>query len=148
MKALISIGFALLALQTVSTLLRAAIRLRTAEGDRAGDNARHSDDAVMLIGAQVFALAFRGLQGEALVHDLLAFLPGGVAADIWFLMALVFVLGIFLARIEITYIAVPPFLPVFANAGVDPVVARHPDLRQPADSIPDSALRLGVALPA
>ncbi|MCS6922458.1 MAG: TRAP transporter large permease subunit [Elioraea sp.] len=75
----------------------------------------------ILICAQVFALAFRGLQGEALVHDLFAFLPGGVAADIWFLMALIFVLGFFLEWIEITYIAVPLFLPVFANAGVDPV---------------------------
>ncbi|WP_114377090.1 TRAP transporter large permease [Elioraea thermophila] len=75
----------------------------------------------ILICAQVFALAFRGLQGKALVHDLFAFLPGGVAADIRFLMALVFVLGFFLEWIEITYIAVPLFLPVFANAGVDPV---------------------------
>ncbi|MFQ3622000.1 MAG: TRAP transporter large permease subunit [Acetobacteraceae bacterium] len=75
----------------------------------------------ILICAQVFALAFRGLRGEALVHDLFAFLPGGVNADVWFLMLLVFVLGFFLEWIEITYIAVPLFLPVFANAGVDPV---------------------------
>ena len=75
----------------------------------------------ILICAQVFALAFRGLQGEALVHDLFAFIPGGVGADIWFMMALVFVVGFFLEWIEITYIAVPLFLPVFAHAGVDPV---------------------------
>jgi tripartite ATP-independent transporter DctM subunit len=75
----------------------------------------------ILICAQVFALAFRGLQGEQLIHDLFEFLPGGVAADIWFLMLLVFVLGFFLEWIEISYIAVPLFLPVFANAGVDPV---------------------------
>jgi tripartite ATP-independent transporter DctM subunit len=75
----------------------------------------------ILICAQVFALAFRGLQGEQLIHDLFEFLPGGVAADIWFLMLLIFVLGFFLEWIEISYIAVPLFLPVFANAGVDPV---------------------------
>jgi tripartite ATP-independent transporter DctM subunit len=75
----------------------------------------------VLICAQVFALAFRGLQGEKLVEDLFAFLPGGVAADIWFMLFLVFVLGFFLEWIEISYIAVPLFLPVFANAGVDPV---------------------------
>ena len=75
----------------------------------------------ILICAQVFALAFRGLQGEQIIHDLFEFLPGGVAADIWFLMLLIFVLGFFLEWIEISYIAVPLFLPVFANAGVDPV---------------------------
>lgn len=76
---------------------------------------------LILIMAQVFALAFRGLQGEKLVEDLFAFVPGGVAADIWFMLMLVFVLGFFLEWIEISYIAVPLFLPLFAAAGVDPV---------------------------
>ncbi|HEY1231320.1 MAG TPA: TRAP transporter large permease subunit [Ramlibacter sp.] len=75
----------------------------------------------ILICSQVFSLAFRGLQGEKLIEDLFAFLPGGVNADIWFLMALIFVLGFFLEWIEISYIAVPLFLPLFAAAGVDPV---------------------------
>jgi tripartite ATP-independent transporter DctM subunit len=73
----------------------------------------------ILICAQVFALAFRGLRGEQLVHDLFAFLPGGVAADIWFMMLLIFVLGFFIEWIEISYIAVPLFLPIFNAAGVD-----------------------------
>jgi tripartite ATP-independent transporter DctM subunit len=73
----------------------------------------------ILICAQVFALAFRGLQGERLVQDFFAFLPGGVNADIWFLMFIIFVLGFFIEWIEISYIAVPLFLPVFAAAGVD-----------------------------
>jgi tripartite ATP-independent transporter DctM subunit len=73
----------------------------------------------ILICAQVFALAFRGLQGEKLVHDLFALLPGGVNADIWFMMALVFVLGFFIEWIEISYIAVPLFLPVFIEQGVN-----------------------------
>jgi len=75
----------------------------------------------ILICAQVFALSFRGLQGEQLVHDLFAFLPGGIEADIWFMLLLIFVLGFFLEWIEISYIAVPLFLPIFAQAGVDPV---------------------------
>ena len=73
----------------------------------------------ILICAQVFALAFRGLRGEDLIHDLFAFLPGGVNADIWFLMALIFVLGFFIEWIEISYIAVPLFLPVFIQQNVD-----------------------------
>jgi tripartite ATP-independent transporter DctM subunit len=75
----------------------------------------------ILICAQVFALAFRGLQGEKIVQDLFAFLPGGVNADIWFLMFIIFVLGFFIEWIEISYIAVPLFLPVFISAGVDMV---------------------------
>jgi tripartite ATP-independent transporter DctM subunit len=75
----------------------------------------------ILVCAQVFSLAFRGLQGERLIEDLFALLPGGVDADIWFLMALIFVLGFFLEWIEISYIAVPLFLPIFNAAGVDPV---------------------------
>src|SRR5687768_13794972 len=75
----------------------------------------------ILICAQVFSLAFRGLQGERLVQDFFAFLPGGVNADIWFLMFIIFVLGFFIEWIEISYIAVPLFLPVFMAANVDMV---------------------------
>jgi len=73
----------------------------------------------ILICAQVFALAFRGLRGEDLIHALFEFLPGGVNADIWFLMLLIFVLGFFIEWIEISYIAVPLFLPVFAQQDVN-----------------------------
>jgi tripartite ATP-independent transporter DctM subunit len=75
----------------------------------------------ILICAQAFSLAFRGLQGERLVQDLFAFLPGGINADIWFLMLIIFILGFFIEWIEISYIAVPLFLPVFIAAKVDMV---------------------------
>lgn len=75
----------------------------------------------ILMMAQVFALAFRGLQGEELITRLFEWLPGGVNSDIWFLMALIFVLGFFIEWIEISYIAVPLFLPVLVGQGVDPV---------------------------
>ncbi len=73
----------------------------------------------ILICAQIFALAFRGLQGEKLVEDLFHILPGGINADIWFMLLIIFVLGFFVEWIEICYIAVPLFLPIFQNAGVD-----------------------------
>jgi tripartite ATP-independent transporter DctM subunit len=73
----------------------------------------------ILICAQVFALAFRGLHGEDVIHALFEFLPGGVNADIWFLMLLIFVLGFFIEWIEISYIAVPLFLPVFVQQDVN-----------------------------
>jgi tripartite ATP-independent transporter DctM subunit len=73
----------------------------------------------ILICAQVFSLAFRGLQGERLVQDAFALLPGGINGSIWFLMLLIFVLGFFIEWIEISYIAVPLFLPIFIAAGTD-----------------------------
>ena len=73
----------------------------------------------ILICAQAFSLAFRGLHGEALVQDAFKLLPGGINASIWFLMLLIFALGFFIEWIEISYIAVPLFLPVFISANVD-----------------------------
>ena len=75
----------------------------------------------ILMMAQVFALAFRGLHGEDLIVRMFEWLPGGVNSDILFMMALIFVLGFFIEWIEISYIAVPLFLPVLINQGVDPV---------------------------
>ncbi|WP_349368612.1 TRAP transporter large permease subunit [Salinarimonas sp.] len=75
----------------------------------------------ILICAQVFGLAFRGLGGEHLVERLFAWVPGGVTGSLLFLLALVFVLGFFLEWIEITYIALPLFLPFFIAEGVDMV---------------------------
>jgi tripartite ATP-independent transporter DctM subunit len=75
----------------------------------------------ILICAQPFGLAFRGLGGEHLVGYMFDFIPGGVTADLLFMMAVIFVLGFFLEWIEISYIALPLFLPVFANSGVDMV---------------------------
>lgn len=75
----------------------------------------------ILICAQAFGLAFRGLGGETLVERMFDLVPGGVNGAILFLMLLIFVLGFFLEWIEITYIALPLFLPFFLQAGVDPV---------------------------
>ena len=75
----------------------------------------------ILMMAQVFALSFRGLHGEDLITRMFDLLPGGVNSDIWFMMALIFVLGFFIEWIEISYIAVPLFLPALLAQGVDPV---------------------------
>ncbi len=75
----------------------------------------------ILICAQAFGLAFRGLGGEHLVQRMFEWVPGGVNGALLFMLLLVFVLGFFLEWIEITYIALPLFLPFFLQAGVDPV---------------------------
>ncbi len=75
----------------------------------------------ILMMAQVFALSFRGLHGEDMITKMFEWLPGGVNSDIWFMMFLIFILGFFIEWIEISYIAVPLFLPVLLAQGVDPV---------------------------
>jgi len=75
----------------------------------------------ILMLAQVFALSFRGLHGEELIEGMFAALPGGVNTAIWFMLLIIFVLGFFIEWIEISYIAVPLFLPILLNMGVDPV---------------------------
>lgn len=75
----------------------------------------------ILICAQAFSLAFRGLGGEHLVHRMFEWVPGGVTGSIIFLMALIFVLGCFLEWIEISYVALPLFLPFFIQENVNMV---------------------------
>jgi tripartite ATP-independent transporter DctM subunit len=74
---------------------------------------------VILISAQAFALSFRGLGGEHLVVRMFEWVPGSVTASLVFLMVLIFVLGFFLEWIEISYIALPLFLPFFIQNDVD-----------------------------
>ena len=57
-------------------------------------------------------------------------------------------LGFFIEWIEISYIVVPLFLPVLLNAGRGPGVGGDADRGEPADLVPDAALRLGAVLPA
>ncbi|WP_006786816.1 TRAP transporter large permease [Thiorhodospira sibirica] len=65
----------------------------------------------VLIASQVFALTFRGLDGEFLIEALFDWVPGGFYGTLLFMLLLVFILGFFLEWIQITYIALPMFLP-------------------------------------
>ena len=76
---------------------------------------------VILLGASVFSLVFRGLGGENLVHDALSSLPGGPIAAVFAVMLLIFVLGFFLDTFEIIFIVVPIAAPALLKLGVDPV---------------------------
>lgn len=76
---------------------------------------------VILIGAALFALVFRGLGGDDIVHAFLHGLPGGVVGATIVVMAVMFVLGFFLDFIEIIYVVVPIVAPPLLLLGVDPV---------------------------
>ncbi len=69
----------------------------------------------VLIASQVFALAFRGLDGEFLIEAMVDFVPGGPMGTLLFMMLLIFLLGFFLEWIQITFIVVPLFLPFLAG---------------------------------
>lgn len=76
---------------------------------------------VILLGASVFSLVFRGLGGEDLVFDILASMPGGTAGAVFIVMLVIFFLGFFLDTFEIIFITVPIAAPVLIRLGVDPV---------------------------
>ncbi|RXJ79639.1 TRAP transporter large permease subunit [Arcobacter sp. F2176] len=67
----------------------------------------------VLLASQIFGLSFRGLEGDYLVEDLFAAIPGGMWGSIIFMMFVLFVLGFFLEWIEISYIVLPLVLPIF-----------------------------------
>ena len=75
----------------------------------------------ILIAAQAFSLAFRGLNGDELILKLFQFVPGGATADLVFVLVMLFLLGFFLEWIEICYIVLPLFWPILDKSGVDPV---------------------------
>ena len=76
---------------------------------------------VILIGAAVFSLVFRGLGGDDLVHGVLSSMPGGIVGAIITVMIVMFVLGFFLDFIEITFVVVPIVAPVLLQSDISPV---------------------------
>jgi len=76
---------------------------------------------VILIGATLFSLVFRGFGGDEMVSELLTGIPGGKWGALVAVMAMMFVLGFFLDFIEITFVVVPIVAPALFIMGVDPV---------------------------
>jgi tripartite ATP-independent transporter DctM subunit len=76
---------------------------------------------VIVIGAQLFSLVFRGFGGDDMVHEFLTGLPGGALGAMIVVMALMFVMGFFLEFIEITFVVVPVVGPVLLQLGLDPI---------------------------
>ena len=75
----------------------------------------------ILIGASVFSLVFRGLEGDQLVASALGDLPGGRMTAMIILMVGIFLLGFILDFIEIIFVVVPILGPVLLGMGFDPV---------------------------
>ncbi|HJS30847.1 MAG TPA: TRAP transporter large permease subunit [Alphaproteobacteria bacterium] len=76
---------------------------------------------IILLGASVFSLIFRGLGGDLLVEQFLAQMPGGAAGAVLVVMLIMFILGFFLDTFEIIFIVVPIAGPILLKLDVDPV---------------------------
>jgi len=77
---------------------------------------------LILIGATLFSLVFRGLGGDETIHGFLSALPGGPFAAVFLVMAAMFALGFFLDFLEIVFVVVPVVAPVLLRMeGIDPV---------------------------
>ncbi|MEM9209622.1 MAG: TRAP transporter large permease subunit [Pseudomonadota bacterium] len=76
---------------------------------------------MILIGASVFSLVFRGYGGDDGVRAVLETLPGGAIGAVLAVMLVMFLLGFVLDFIEITFVVVPIVGPVLLAMGLDPV---------------------------
>ena len=76
---------------------------------------------LILIGASMFSLVFRGYGGDDAVRTILESLPGGVFGAVLVVMLVMFLLGFVLDFIEITFVVVPIVGPVLLAMGLDPV---------------------------
>ena len=76
---------------------------------------------IILVGASIFSLVFRGYGGDDLVREFLSDLPGGVFGAVLLVMLVIFLLGFFLDFIEITFVVVPIVAPILLAMGLDPI---------------------------
>ena len=76
---------------------------------------------VILLGASVFSLVFRGFGGDEFVEAILKEMPGGAFGAMLAVMALMFVMGFFLDFIEIIFVVVPIVGPILLQMDIHPV---------------------------
>ncbi|MEM0909813.1 MAG: TRAP transporter large permease subunit [Pseudomonadota bacterium] len=76
---------------------------------------------LILIGASIFSLVFRGFGGEELLKGFFSDLPGGMFSAVFIVMLIIFLLGFILDFIEITFVVVPIVAPILITLGADPL---------------------------
>jgi len=76
---------------------------------------------MILIGASIFSLVFRGFEGDELVQEFLIDLPGGTYGALFLVMLVMFLLGFVLDFIEITFVVIPIVGPILLAMGIDPI---------------------------
>ncbi|MCP5088641.1 MAG: TRAP transporter large permease subunit, partial [Rhodobacteraceae bacterium] len=76
---------------------------------------------LIVLGAVMLSLVFRGLGGDEMVTEFLSGLPGGTPTALLAVMVVIFFLGFVIEYVEIIFIVVPVAGPPLMAAGVDPV---------------------------
>ena len=76
---------------------------------------------LILIGASMFSLVFRGFGGDDMISEFLNDIPGGKFAALFLVMVTIFILGFFLDYIEIIFVIIPLVGPSLIASGLDPL---------------------------
>ena len=76
---------------------------------------------MILIGAILFSLVFRGLEGEEFIHKFLIEMPDDKLLTLIIVLFIMFALGFILDFIEITFIVIPLVGPALFTLGYDPL---------------------------
>jgi tripartite ATP-independent transporter DctM subunit len=76
---------------------------------------------MILIGAILFSLVFRGLEGEEFIHKFLIEMPDNKFMTLFIVLLIMFFLGFILDFIEITFIVIPLIGPALFTLGFDPL---------------------------
>ena len=76
---------------------------------------------LILIGAALFSLVFRGFGGDETIEAFFESLGGGPHVALLIVMLVMFLLGFILDFIEITFVVVPIVAPILLSMGFDPV---------------------------
>jgi tripartite ATP-independent transporter DctM subunit len=76
---------------------------------------------LILIGAALFSLVFRGFGGDEIIEAFFESLGGGPQVALLIVMLVMFLLGFILDFIEITFVVVPIVAPILLSMGFDPV---------------------------
>ena len=76
---------------------------------------------LILIGAALFSLVFRGFGGDEIIEAFFESLGGGPHVALLIVMLVMFLLGFILDFIEITFVVVPIVAPILLSMGFDPI---------------------------
>ena len=76
---------------------------------------------MILMGAILFSLVFRGLEGEEFIHKFLIEMPDNKFMTLFIVLLIMFFLGFILDFIEITFIVIPLIGPALFTLGFDPL---------------------------
>jgi len=76
---------------------------------------------LILVGANILSIVFRGFEGDEMVHFALNSLSSDPFLAFFFVMLIIFLLGFFLDFFEITFVVIPLIGPSLISMGFDPI---------------------------